>query len=400
MRTKHLIDVIESSDLDHWEALDTFVDCGDLLADFDLARDLMLKQQTGVENLLANMEVMTGWNEGQVLGLLFVSLLWGRNCIERAKEIAATYKVIIRRSVGRGLVALLKRAGYSPAMSDWFVDALPRLNRSHGHLIEHYRGQQADADVHAFELASLCRVSEGIPAFINLANRTAGGPHIGTIARCIRALPEQAQMGIVEFRAFMVVLWLPGNAQSFITARAELARTAFRDWARVIGAAQRSLEQSLADGRTTEEHVRLLQDEFVKLNKGFINATLRDGKSVVETTLQYFDSQPNPTQLAVAIYSVGLSEKKLKQLWQLPAGTGKSRVIATAALVWAKTNPRGNIVIVIPNELLHARDEATFKNLWRLGNIEDRVRYVSSLPEGISTGDLVLLDEADHLLFH
>jgi len=253
------MEVIENSDFEHWESLDTFVDCSDLLADNDLARDLMVKQEDSVEGLLVNVEVMTGWDEGQVLGLLFVSLLWGANCIEKAKDIAAAYTVIIRRSVGRNLVALLKRAGYSPAMSDWFVDSLPRLNRSHGHLVEHYRGQQADADPHAFELASLCRVSEGMSGFMVLARRTAGGAHIGTIASCIRALPNQPQMAPVEFRAFMVTLWLPSNAQSFVSARAELARTPFRDWGRVIEAAGRSLEESLADGRTTEEHVRLLQ---------------------------------------------------------------------------------------------------------------------------------------------
>jgi len=164
-------------------------------------------------------------------------------------------------------------------------------------------------------------------------------------------------------------------------------------------ASEQSLVESLADGRTAEEHVKRLEGEYVGLKVGFLNANLREGKSIVESTLQYFESRPNPTQLAVAIYAVGLSEKRYKQLWQLPAGTGKSRVIATAALVWAKANVGGNIHIVIPNELLHARDEATFKNLWRLGHIEDRVRYVSSLPKGVADGDLVLLDEADHLIF-
>jgi len=31
--------------------------------------------------------------------------------------------------------------------------------------------------------------------------------------------------------------------------------------------------------------------------------------------MKYFDRQPNPTQLAVAVYAVGLTEKTDKQLW-------------------------------------------------------------------------------------
>jgi len=205
------MEVIENSDFDNLESLDTFVDCSDLLADYDLVRDLMLKQEASVEGLLANMEVMTGWDEGQVLGLLFVSLMWGKNGIERAKEIAVAYTVVLRRSASKKLISLLKRAGFSTIMSEWLVDSLPRLNRSHGHLLDYFKGQPGDADPHVFELGYLCRAEEGMEQFKRLARRTIGGAHVGTIAQCSRALPGQPQMGLMQFRAFMRTLWLPSN---------------------------------------------------------------------------------------------------------------------------------------------------------------------------------------------
>jgi len=127
---------------------------------------------------------------------------------------------------------------------------------------------------------------------------------------------------------------------------------------------------------------------------------LQDGNSSVEAALKYFHYKPNATQLAVAVYAVGLYEKQERQLWQLPAGTGKSRVIAAAALAWAKVNKNGLVHIVVPNELLCQRDTATFSDLWRLGDIEGRVKYRKDLPMEAAPSDLVILDEADHLIFN
>jgi len=80
----------------------------------------------------------------------------------------------------------------------------------------------------------------------------------------------------------------------------------------------------------------------------------------------------------VAAYSVFVLPKFYHQMWQLPAGTGKSRVIATAALVWAKNTKAGKVHIVTPNELLKKRDESAFAKLWGYGQIEGRVVYHSS----------------------
>jgi len=87
-------------------------------------------------------------------------------------------------------------------------------------------------------------------------------------------------------------------------------------------------------------------------------------------------------------------------MWQLPAGTGKSRVIATAALVWAKNVKEGKVHIVTPSELLKKRDEATFAELWGFGQIEGRVVYHSNAAFEAAEEDLIILDEADSVVFN
>lgn len=75
------------------------------------------------------------------------------------------------------------------------------------------------------------------------------------------------------------------------------------------------MEDSLADGRSTEEHLEALVLKYVPLKARFISSVLNGGRSNVETVFTHFPPSPNPTQLAVAIYAVGHSEKERKQLW-------------------------------------------------------------------------------------
>ena len=201
-------------------------------------------------------------------------------------------------------------------------------------------------------------------------------------------------------RTLLAVLVDPKQQQCFVEARGSLEKTRFAHWGSTILSQGQALEDSLADGHTAADHVGRLESQNIKLSKPFLTAMLRDGNSSVEAALKYFHCKPNATQLAVAVYAVGLLEKNAHQLWQLPAGTGKSRVIAAAALVWAKTNREGLVHIVIPHELLCKRDTATFADLWKLGDVENRVRYQRSPPMDAARDDLVIMDEADLLIFN
>lgn len=75
-------------------------------------------------------------------------------------------------------------------------------------------------------------------------------------------------------------------------------------------------------------------------------------------------------------------------------------MIAAAALVWAKTNPNGNVYVVIPNDLLLERDLAIFEGLWELGRVSHRIIHTATLPMEAGAEDLLLVDEADQILFN
>ena len=152
-----------------------------------------------------------------------------------------------------------------------------------------------------------------------------------------------------------------------------LETTKFTDWEALITQKEQDLSDSLADGFTAAQHLDRLQDYKGKLRTDVATLMIRDGDGIIEEILRYFTHAPNPTQLAVAVYAVGMLTTKRHQLWSLPAGTGKSRIIACAALVYLKTRLLGQVHIVIPSKLLKDRDENMFALLWELGSVKDRV---------------------------
>ena len=148
-----------------------------------------------------------------MLGLLFVSMLWGPTTILKAVEIAATYESMLDEGLRRMLVVQMKNMGFSEQMGKWLVDSMPRLNVSHGHLIENFRGANSDAEPAHFELAFVGRAEEDIGHFLRLTKKIRGGQVAATIARCSRDLPKQPQMTLGNLRSLLSILVDPKQQQ-------------------------------------------------------------------------------------------------------------------------------------------------------------------------------------------
>ena len=81
----------------------------------------------------------------------------------------------------------------------------------------------------------------------------------------------------------------------------------------------------------------------------------------------------NFKQLGLAHYVIGGSRKFQKQLWCVPSGDGKSRIMVFAALLGLKTGMFKMIHFVYANKHLMERDKADFEDLWRLAECQDKV---------------------------
>jgi len=138
-------------------------------------REQLISKKSQLEAFIRAVVVESCWEEMQVLGLLFVSMLWGPRTISKAREIASSYEAMFNEGLKRNLIMLLKTTGFSFSMGKWLVDSMQRLNVSHGHLLQHFRGANCDAEPAYFELAFVGRAEEDIEQFLRLAKKIRSG---------------------------------------------------------------------------------------------------------------------------------------------------------------------------------------------------------------------------------
>lgn len=112
------------------------------------------------------------------------------------------------------------------------------------------------------------------------------------------------------------------------------------------------------------------------------------------------DFEPDTTQCAICAYSVAQLQHAQRQMWKIPASSGKSRIIAGIALIMLKYNNKQHkrVHIVIPNKSLLKRDKTYFADYFQ-SMANDKVIYHKCLNFEPRKGDFVLIDETDTLIY-
>ena len=83
----------------------------------------------------------------------------------------------------------------------------------------------------------------------------------------------------------------------------------------------------------------------------------------------------------------------------LPSGIGKSRIIPTLGLILLFLGLANRIHIVIPNESLLRRDKNEYQDYWKMSNLSNKVEYHSNAKFKPKSNSVVIVDEADELIF-
>ena len=85
-------------------------------------------------------------------------------------------------------------------------------------------------------------------------------------------------------------------------------------------------------------------------------------------------------------------------MWELLGGMGKSRVIATMAFMLIEWG-YSKVHIVLPTVALMNRDKEEFNDYWAKSNNGQKVEYHTNFGFEIKEGEIIISDEADHLMF-
>ena len=85
-------------------------------------------------------------------------------------------------------------------------------------------------------------------------------------------------------------------------------------------------------------------------------------------------------------------------MWELLGGMGKSRVIATMAFMLIEQG-YSKVHIVLPTVALMNRDKEEFNDYWVISDNVQKVEYHTNFGFEIKEGEMIISDEADHLMF-
>jgi len=78
---------------------------------------------------------------------------------------------------------------------------------------------------------------------------------------------------------------------------------------------------------------------------------------------------------------------------------GKSRVIATMGLMLLLFRGYKRVHFVYPTESLKAREQEEFADYWAKSGTSDSISYHTNLSFKMTEGEIIINDEADHLMF-
>ena len=124
-------------------------------------------------------------------------------------------------------------------------------------------------------------------------------------------------------------------------------------------------------------------------------------QKVVQTTLSELEYNPSAAQMACIAAATQLNQKKL--LLVVPAGKGKSRIVAGIAVLAAKSmrkSEEAKIVIGFSSKILLKTDEKLYTNLSLLLGITFELCVgMSEIIKHTKPVDMLIMDEADYLLF-
>ena len=100
---------------------------------------------------------------------------------------------------------------------------------------------------------------------------------------------------------------------------------------------------------------------MVTLQKFPYSASYDDPNSAFNISISAVDKKPSKYQIALAINAAELCKKSgQRSLWEVAAGSGKSRVISCLAAILLMTGRAKKVHIVYPNAALRNRDKADF----------------------------------------
>lgn len=172
-----------------------------------------------------------------------------------------------------------------------------------------------------------------------------------------------------------------------------------REWHETIKNLDKSLSVDNQCGSLREAFDKI---QMVTQQKFSYSTSYDQPNSEFNTSISAVVKKPSKYQIALAINAAELCKSSNKRsLWELAAGSGKSRVISCLAAILLMMGRAKKVHLVYPNAALMKRDKHDYADYFntQTPKLTEAVLYHSELNFQTTKDDIVIIDEADFFIF-
>ena len=181
----------------------------------------------------------------------------------------------------------------------------------------------------------------------------------------LKTYKSQSKLQFNEFTALCSALMLDKNIVVVEKCKEELMNAPLSGWIELKERTASTVHLIDKSKSSIQEAI----NEFIRVY-GPIDEVFSKNLFVKGSSLGFLlhetPNKANFKQLGLAHYSIGASRRVERQLWCVPSGDGKSRIMIFDALLGLKTSMFKKAHLIYANKHLMERDKADFEDLWRL----------------------------------
>lgn len=265
----------------------------------------------------------------------------------------------------------------------------------HFKLVEHMRSHFAEKNYEVLQLALVISPTD-IYTFINYASEFLKMSCSFLVVGYLGTLRKQPKLIFEDFMVLTESLMLDCNIPIIEKCKEELMKTPLTDWTELIERTASTVH--LSDKGTVQEAIIEFIQAYGSVDKTFSTDLFLSG-SPLGLIMRETKNKANSKQLGLSHYSVGALRKVERQLWCVPSGDGKTRIMPYTGVIALKTGMFQKVYLVFDNQHLMERDRADFEDLWRLAACEEKVEYHVGYDFEPEENSLILIDESDRVMF-
>ena len=246
------------------------------------------------------------------------------------------------------------------SVRDWFSRNIELINDDTLRLAD-YLEEREDLDATAYlEISRVCEVPENLFQMQVFVDLYLSSDKAEWIQNCLGRCTKQMHVNVVTFSKVVRLLIDLQWSDVFRTNMHKIIATPFHEWFDLLTALTKEVSELKVEGITWQDTIADLSRVFGPVTQKHAYELIIGRTSRANMAIAAAKKKPNGMQEGIALYSAANFLDERRQLWQLPSGMGKSRIIPALSLHLLNHFSSSKVIIFTSHKGLLARDQEAY----------------------------------------